>query len=79
MSSSRVKGRNGENRRVIGITTIDFEQARLRGGGRIEAFNVFLMAELSEHWTQIAKAVDAFRSRQVRGKLVLDVRGCREP
>jgi NADPH:quinone reductase-like Zn-dependent oxidoreductase len=77
-------------------TSIDFEQARLRGGGRIEAFNVFShggafgkdLATLLEwvargeldpqvgwrdSWTQIAKAVDAFRGRQVRGKLVLDV------
>jgi NADPH:quinone reductase len=77
-------------------TTVDFEQARLRGGGRIEAFNVFShggafgkdLATLLEwvahgeldpqvgwrgSWTQITKAVDAFRGRQVPGKAVLDV------
>lgn len=26
-----------------------------------------------DSWTQIARAVDAFRGRQVRGKVVLDV------
>jgi NADPH2:quinone reductase len=76
--------------------SIDFEQARVRGGGRIEAFNVFShggafgkdLATLLEwvargeldpqigwrsSWTQITKAVDALRSRQVQGKAVLDV------
>jgi NADPH:quinone reductase len=78
-------------------TTIDFEQARVRGGGRIEAFNVFthgggfgrdlatllgwvangeLDAQVGWRgpWTQVATAVDALRGRQVRGKVVLDVR-----
>jgi NADPH2:quinone reductase len=78
-------------------TTIDFEQARVRGGGRIEAFNVFThggpfgrdlaallgwvaSGELDPQvgwrgsWTQIAMAVEALRGRQVRGKVVLDVR-----
>jgi NADPH2:quinone reductase len=77
-------------------TLIDFEQARLRGGGRIEAFNVFShggafgkdVATLLEwvargeldaqvgwrgSWTEITRAVKAFRERQVRGKAVLDV------
>lgn len=77
-------------------TSIDFEQARLRGGGRIEAFNVFAEPRLGEDieqvlrlaahgqldpciawrgaWTDIAAAIDAFRSRQVNGKAVLEVR-----
>jgi NADPH:quinone reductase len=77
-------------------TTIDFERARLRGGGRIEAFNVFshggafgtdlaalLMwiarGELDPQvgwrgqWTDMSRAVEAFRGRQVRGKAVLEV------
>jgi NADPH:quinone reductase len=78
-------------------TTIDFEQARVRGGGRIEAFNVFahggafgpdLVALLGwvaggeldpqvgwrGSWTRFAAAVDALRGRQVRGKVVLEVK-----